>query len=643
MSAVDDESCKRRSDDEEVSPPSAKRRAGVRRSTPGGKADSDGRRVPNGFLYHVVGAEEPDGPGGKVRLLVRPGVPTCWMHTNAGFFVGRHVAKTLPDVPQFACALNATKPAARRRAISVKCPTTASYAWPAYEVDFDDVEDSALTLSKFYARLVMFAVAHMPDIAAFLKSGSSDLKLRAELDEASELLLTPFFGKPGAATTLELNGVGSPLLVATHCLILDRDVARDPGPANLVDSIPPVMRHDGMPDTATLERWADQTRQRCQLTAEPVLSWGAATIQFGENQRSKLKGLWDIIGQQVAAATAVNKSSGHSHHDAWIETAFRVASIPFVAFLLKRRNITLPEHQLPLADMPVWSRAFEHPLVALHPLAPRRVFNIAAVLASVIAHTELASTARPQARVCHCRGDNDWLLQDRAICEKLMQVSSILTSAVFCNTPQLNKVCVRARRSDRHLASGAALPADCSARHCESDDALDAGLGVCCGPLHAERSVGPQREQLHRVVRRVGRRDRDATLEDAERRRRAAACGAFCRRSQQSACGREPVGRALPPGRDRQDGEAGRHRGQRPAVPRVRRVRRVTESAVLRVQYGASTGAARAQTPVRTPAAARRIAVYRPASPLCTGAGPRRVAPTGGDGRTGCSKPAGPL
>lgn len=380
------------------------KRASVRRTEPGGDADCDGRSVPDGFLYHVVGAEEPAGQGAPVCLLVRPGAPACWTYANAGFFVGRHVAKSLPDVPQYACGTapnaKAAAAASRRRTIPVKCPTTSSYAWPAYGVDFDshaEADGAAPTLSKLYSGLVRFAVAHMPDIAVFLKSGSADFKSRAELDLAGESLLATFFSKPDSVPLrLELLGVTSPLLLTTHCLILDRDIVRNPGPAQLVDSIPPVMRHDGMPDAATLERWVDLTRLRCLAASEPFLAWGAATIQFGEGLRAKQKTLWDIISQQVVSATAVNKSRGCSHHDAWIETAFRVASIPFVAFLLKRRGVTMPDQQLPLADMPVWSRAHEQPLVTLHPLAPKRIFNIAAVLASVIAHTELVSLARPQ-------------------------------------------------------------------------------------------------------------------------------------------------------------------------------------------------------------------------------------------------------
>jgi hypothetical protein len=391
------------------------KRVSVRRTEPGGDADCDGRSVPDGFLYHVVGAEASDGPGAAVILLVRPGAPACWTYANAGFFVGRHVAKILPDVPQYVCAAAPTAKAAasasRRRTIPVKCPTTSSYAWPAYGVDFESVPGAAQTpllLSKFYSSLVAFAVRHMPDIAVFLKSGSADFKSRDELDRAGDSRLAEFFCEPDVAPLrLELPGVNSPLLLTTHCLLLDRDIALNPGPAQLVGSIPPIMRHDGMPDAPTLERWADLTRLRCQTTNDPFLAWGAATLQFGEGAHARQKTMWDIVGQQVTSATAFNKSRNCSHHDAWIETAFRVASIPFVAFLLKRRGVTMPEQQLPLADMPAWGRAHEQPLVTLHPLAPKRVFNIAAVLASVISHTELLSSAHPQVRARCCDGGGD--------------------------------------------------------------------------------------------------------------------------------------------------------------------------------------------------------------------------------------------
>lgn len=469
MSANDqDNSKKRRADETEAESDDGDeaptKRGCVRRTAPGGTADCGGRRVPDGFLYHVVGVDEKAGLNGPVRLLVRPGVPACWMHTNAGFFVGRHVAKILPDVPQYACATATSEKAAaaasRRRTIPVKCPTASSYVWPAYEVDFesapvafdaaDDKCDVPL-LSQLYTSLVRFAVDHMPDIAVFLKSGSVDVKMRAHLEKVGDSLLAPCFaaGRPDALS-LELSDVKSPLLLTTHCLILDRDIVHNPGPASLVDSIPPVMRHDGMPDLATLERWVDLTRRRCQTTTDPVLAWGAASIQFGEGVYKRQKSLWDVAHQQVASAGAVNKGRGRSHHDAWVESVFRVASVPFTAFLLKRRNVTLPEQQLPLADMPVWSLAYERPLVALHPLAPKRVFNFAAVLASVMCHAELAATDRPQ--VPCARADDRATtacvcVQDRAICEKMLQVCSILTSAVFCNTAQLNKVCWRLLRA----------------------------------------------------------------------------------------------------------------------------------------------------------------------------------------------------
>lgn len=648
-------------DEEEDEVRGTPKRGGVRRTVPGGKADCDGRRVPDGFLYHVVGAEEQAGPGAPIRLLVRPGVPACWTHTNAGFFVGRHIAKFLPDVPQYACAPASTAKAAakatRRRTIPAKSPLASSYAWPAYEVDFDSsaiqaaaagVMGDTPTLSQLYTNLVLLAVSHMPDIAVFLKSDSADFKARAEVDGASEFLLAPFFGKANysdgtefAVHSLELVGVASPLLLATHCLILDRDIECNPGPAHLVDSIPPIMRHDGMPDIATLERWADIMRRRCRVASEPLLAWGAASIQFGEGAYEKRKSLWDVVHQQVAAATAVNKSRGCSHHDAWIESVFRVASVPFVAFLLKRRGVTLPETQLPLADMPVWSRAADRPLVALHPLAPKRIFNIAAVLASVMLHTEMSTNERPQvqsppsplplcAGPCNLREVGAGLLRSDV-------------GRVQQHAAAEQGVCVGGgTRTLKVLIAGPSLSATHPARHCGSDTAHDTGICVRGQVVCAGRAVGPRRAKLLRVVWNVGRRAGCETHQDAERTGGHAARHTVRHRSEQPASSRHTLRCTIPPGRNCEAGVARRRCSIGAATPRLCSAWCGVAPALLRVQHGAAAGASDAHAATRRrPPVADVDAVFRPTSPLPTPVGARRTAPTRRIGRSRAPAPAG--
>jgi hypothetical protein len=322
---------------------------------------------------------------------------------NIGFFVGRYVAKYLPHIAQYACT---KKPGVYSRPVTTRRPNTSTYVWPAYDVDFDDASlvslpDStdetpvnvAPLLSHLYLSAVVFANDHISDIANFLTSNSTDFQTRDGLESNDDFVLDSFIGgKDGPFSyALELeDGVSCPLLLATHCLILDRDIAGNPGPAKLVDSIPPVMRHDGMPDDETLARWCDFNRQHCESTSEPLLAWGSASIQFGVARRS----LWQVVSLGMATA---HKNYKRSYHDAWIEVAFRTVSMPFVAFLLKRRNVSLPASQLPVAEMPAWNRAFVKPLVLLHPLAPKRLFHTSAVLASTMLRTELVSSTRPQA------------------------------------------------------------------------------------------------------------------------------------------------------------------------------------------------------------------------------------------------------
>lgn len=375
----------------------------------GEKADCRGSSVPDGYLYHVVGAKEQSAPGLPVCLVVKPGAPACWTTMNVGFFVGRHVAKTLPHVAQYAC----TKKAGQcSRPVTTRRPSAATNIWPAYDVDFDEsavravppsapesCTSAAPLLSHLYLSLVAFGNEHIADVANFLTSESTDFETRETLESTDGFVLDVFLGGKDCPASYDLqleSGIISPLLLTTHCLILDRDIANDPGPAKLVDSIPPVMRHDGMPDDATLSRWADLNRQHCESESEPLLSWGSATLQFGAARRS----LWQVVSTGMPTAY---KNYKRRYHDAWIEVAFRIASMPFAAFLLKRRNVTLASHQLPLADMPVWNRAFEKPLVLLHPLAPKRIFHTSAVIASTVLRTELVSTQRPQASQCKAR------------------------------------------------------------------------------------------------------------------------------------------------------------------------------------------------------------------------------------------------
>jgi hypothetical protein len=381
----------------------------------GEKAECDGARVPDGFLYHVVGAEENPIPGKPVRLAVRPGAPACWTTMNVGFFVGRHVGKLVPNVAQYACT---KKPGHCSRPVSTRRPATSTHVWPAYDVDFDDSglcllpdssdeprSNSAPLLSHLYLSLVVFANDHIADIANFLTSDATDFDTRDELEATDDFMLNEFLGggNNDCASSYELllePGIISPLLLATHCLILDRDIVNNPGLAKLLDSIPPVMRHDGLPDDATLSRWSDQNRQRCESENQPLLSWGSSTIQFGAARRS----LWAVASLGMPTA---HKNYKRSFHDAWIEAAFRVVSMPFVAFLLKRRKIKLEIYQMPLADMPHWNRAFEKPLVLLHPLTPKRLFNVTAVLASTMLRTELFSTDRPQVQTRLCANADD--------------------------------------------------------------------------------------------------------------------------------------------------------------------------------------------------------------------------------------------
>lgn len=403
------------SDDDQEKP--HKRTGRRHRPKPGGRADCGDRSVPDGFLYHVVGTfdcDVPDGDGAAgtttttTRVMVKPGAPACWTPMNAGFFIGRHVAKMLPDVTQYAC----TTKASVRRTVTIRPPAVSSYAWPAYQVEFDEslhtsppidnTPPTAPRLSQLYSAVVEFGNAHMVDISAYLKSESTDFDVRTKCEESdSHSLVDQCIGSDGVpivGVVLDLErrgGVTSPLLLATHCLILNRDVANDPGPARLIDSIPPVMRHDGMPDVATLERWNDIVRRRCQVTNEPVLAWGASTFQFGDGPRAKQNSIWRIVQSQMPSG----KAQTRSNHDAWVETAFRVASMPFVSFLLKRRGVSMPDRQLPLADMPVWGRAYEKPLVTLHPLAPRRLFDTSAVLASTMLQNDTTTPLAEQRQV----------------------------------------------------------------------------------------------------------------------------------------------------------------------------------------------------------------------------------------------------
>lgn len=420
---------------------------------PGDKADCEGHSVPDGYLYHVVGAVEQDQ--GPARLIVKPGAPPCWTTMNIGFFVGRHVAKLLPNVSQYACGKRETLPPSKKepkRTIPARCPALSSYVWPAYEVDFDESGvvtapvcgdnapesgEIAPLLSQLYTSLVIFGSTSIAKVANYLRSDATDFDARTEIESADDFVLDVFIGGTGPeeGTLLDLAcGIRTPLLLATHCLILDRDVQRDPGPAQLVDSIPPVMRHDGLPDATTLSRWMDLTRRRCQTFSEPLLAWGASNVQFGSDAHARFKSLWDLIQLQADAS----KSRDRTYHDVWIENSFRVASLPFVAFLLKRRNVTMPGRQLPLADMPASSQAHVAPLVRLHPLAPNRIFNMSPVLASTMLRTELSAAGNPQ--VLHATIVVMCVLQDRVICERMLQVCCMLVSAVYCNSKQLKQV-----------------------------------------------------------------------------------------------------------------------------------------------------------------------------------------------------------
>lgn len=408
----------------------------------------EGRRVPDGFLYHVVGVQpDSDGINSVPRLLVRPGAPPSWRPTNAGFFIGRHVAKHVPAVPQYWCPLMASSKCKQKESAQRKCeyissvrtrvPVEAALAWPAYTVDFaecattiDSAWKPATTtraplLSELYNSCVAVGESNIVQLANFMRSEGTDFALLQELEQSPKFILDAFIdgvhnppsaaaaaaviagtaapGIPPAGVVLELDAcIASPLLLTTHCLVLDRDVAfaPPPGPVRLIDSIPPVMRLDGMPDTDTLRRWAAQTTQRCNDFNEPILSWCVSSVQFGSNVGSNHRNasittrrLLDLIVNQVRLV------KDRSFHDAWIEWVFRVLALPFVAVTLKQRRVVMACGELPLADLPPPGKAHQKPVLALHQEAPNNMFNLAAVVCAALAGTALGASASSQVRM----------------------------------------------------------------------------------------------------------------------------------------------------------------------------------------------------------------------------------------------------
>ena len=419
--------------------PINKAKSGKRNLAYGDHFACDGRRVPNGFLYHVVGVlSESADINALPRLLVKPGAPPSWKPTNVGFFIGRHVAKHVPNVPQYWCPPTATSRCKQKASAQRKCeyvtnvrtrvPTSSALVWPTYNVDFSEstatvdliwkpaTTSRAPLLSELYASCVTVGASSIVQLANFMRSEGADFALLQELEHNPNFILDAFIdavhnpplgavapGVPSAGVVLELDAaIASPLLLTTHCLILDRDVAHTPpGPVRLIDSIPPIMRLDGMPDVDTLRRWTAQTIQRCNAFDEPILSWCVSSVQFGNGDSGSkhrssapvaVRHLLDLIVNQVRLVR------DRTFHDAWIEWVFRVLALPFVAVTLKQRRVVMASGELPLADLPAPGKAHQKPILVLHQDAPNSMFNLAAVLGSALASNALGASASSQVR-----------------------------------------------------------------------------------------------------------------------------------------------------------------------------------------------------------------------------------------------------
>jgi len=450
------------------------KKAAVVKLQRGDDIDCAGKCVPDGFLFHVVGIEEPERPSQKVRLLVKPGAPPSWKPTNIGFFIGRHVAKHLPEIQQYSCSMTASdrcklkvqssKTDAYVTKVRTCVPGKGPHVWPAYNVAFRPCaasialmmnasrRGSAPLLSELYSCAVSVGESHIVPLSNYLRSEGRDFALLQKLEQESDFVLDRFIGSdhadPAVATmrdtasgvssagiVIELDsGIASPLLLTMHCLVLDRDVSCAPhGPVSLIDSIPPVMRLDGMPDAATLRRWVEITLRRCQQFHEPILSWCVSSIQFGRRAHV-YRTLVDLIMSEVRTLR------DRPFHDLWLEWVFRVVSLPFSAIILKRREVAMYYADFPLADMPAVGKAHERPVVALHSLAANNMFHIAAVLCGSISSKTLSGQGSHNVRCCQSCRHLHTPRQDILTCIRMYQCCSVLASAVFYNPQQLKQV-----------------------------------------------------------------------------------------------------------------------------------------------------------------------------------------------------------